>query len=132
VPAPASSPLEAATTEPSANAAAQPASRGHGTAASDATPTARQVCPPDPEAEQQAALAPQEERDRWPAVVRLRIRVRANGRIDCVRPVGASHPDFIDDCERQLEGRRHLPQRDRNGEPIDAWLTYLCEFEPKR
>ncbi|MDD9939265.1 MAG: hypothetical protein OXT09_37100, partial [Myxococcales bacterium] len=85
-------------------------------------------CPPDPEAADQLALAAPAEQ--WPAEVRLRIRVRADGAIDCVRLVSTTHDGFVEDCRRML-GERHAPRRGEDGAPVDAWLTFLCQFEPK-
>jgi hypothetical protein len=86
-------------------------------------------CPPDPELAQQFELVAPEDRTIWPAEVRLRIVVRADGAIECPVVIGATNPDFVPTCLDMVEGAHRPPIGEP--EPRDTWITYICHFDPK-
>jgi len=88
-------------------------------------------CPVDPDGVQQRGLAAPVDLEGWPAEVRLRMRVRTDGAIDCVYLVGATRPGFAGGCKGRLVGGRRRPKLDSAGVAIDSWLTFLCQYERK-
>lgn len=126
-PAPRTSPRSERATAPAVPARV-PGAHGPADAPS---PDVDGACPDDPERELQSTLAAPPDPTGWPAEVRLRFLLREDGAIDCISVVSATRPGFTDSCVAQIEGKRRRPRRDAAGNPVAAFLTYLCQFEPK-